>query len=729
MSSVKPNFKLTPLSAALLAALGAPVVLAADAEPPARSATVLPEVQVRGQGEANDYNPGVTSIGKTPTPIRDVPQSVTVINRAIMDAQNATTLKDALRNVPGITITSGEGGNIGDNINIRGYSARTDLFLDGFRDRGNYARETFFLESVEVLKGPSSMLFGRGSTGGVINQVSKQASLRDAQEVTLGIGTDSYYRATADVNRKMSDTSAFRISALGHTNESTRDVVDAERYGVAPTLRFGIGTPTEVAISALHQRSKEVPDYGLPFTQNGTKENPAKPVDVDIDNFFGFTDDFFDQDVDALGARIEHKFSPTLSLRNQTQYSRTKTHAAPTVFPSAFVTATTTGRDRREREQDDESLYNQTDLITKFATGVTKHTLVTGAEIGRDYYRRQGYTWGSATYVAGPNDEPIQNLSDPSYGPMPSNVPRTRDATRSENEADAFAVYVNDTLELNPQWKLVGGLRWDRYAADIRTISNATGATTETLSRTDKMTSVRSGVLYQPDDRQSYYVSYGTSFNPASEGLTLASGATSSNNANLEPEENRSFEVGAKWDLVGGKLALSTAAFRVEKTNARTVDPLTSVITLGGNTRVDGFEVSASGQVAPNWQIFTGYTYLDGEIVELNETTSAVSRAGNVLPNTPEHSASLWTVYGFAPSWEAGGGVVYAGERYLNNANTSIVDGYTRYDATIAYKQKKYDLRLNLLNVTDEEYFEVASAARATPAQGRAAVLTLTYRP
>ncbi|HKQ30100.1 MAG TPA: TonB-dependent siderophore receptor [Burkholderiales bacterium] len=719
MLQSQKRFKLRPISAALLTALTVPATFAADPTPTG----VLPEVQVHGQGDRGDFNAGVSSTGsKTATPIRDIPQSITVINRAVMDSQGVTTLKDALRNVPGITLSSGEGGNIGDNINIRGYNARTDLYLDGFRDRGHYSRETFFLDAVEVLKGPSSMLFGRGSTGGVINQVSKQADLNTRKEVSASVGTDSLYRVTADVNQQMSDTSAFRVAALGHTEQSTRDVIEADRWGVAPSLRFGIGTPTEIMVSALHQRSSEIPDYGLPFTPNGTQANPSKPVDVKLSNFYGFTDDFFDQEVDALGVRIEHRFSPALSLRNQTQFSRTNTHAAPAVFPA--VTATTTGRDRREREQEDESLYNQTDLIFKFDTGTIKHTLVTGVEVGRDTYRRQSYTWGANNpYTGVPPDEPIQSLQNPVYGPMPSFVPRAKDATRTDNEAHTVALYVNDSVELTKQWKLVAGLRWDDYSIDAKTINNNTGATTA-VARTDEMTSVRAGVIYQPNDRQSYYFSYGTSFNPSAEASTLIAA-----NAVLEPEENRSFEIGAKWDLLGGKLALTTALFRIEKTNARTFDALTGLTVLDGNTRVDGFEIGASGQVSANWQVFAGYTYLDGEIVELTESGSAGgSRNGNTLQNTPEHSASLWAVYGFAPAWEAGGGAVYSSERFLNAANTAMIDGYTRLDATVAYKQKDYDLRLNVLNLNDEEYFEASSASRATPAKGRSFVGTVNYR-
>lgn len=711
MLSCPVRFKLRPLSAALVAALGAPSALPARAEEPAApGATVLPEVQVRGQGETNDYAPGITTIGKTPTPIRDVPQSVTVINRAVMDAQSASTLKEALRNVPGITISAGEGGQIGDNINIRGYSARTDLFLDGFRDRGQYTRDTFFLDAVEVLKGPSSMLFGRGSTGGVINQVSKQPSLRDGKEVSLGLGTQSYYRATADVNQKMSDTSAFRVSALAHTNESTRDIVEAERYGIAPSLRFGIGTSTEVGVSLVSQRSHEIPDYGFPFATGGTKENPARPIDVRKDNFYGFTDDRFDQDVDVLTARVEHKVSPLLSLRNQTQYSNARIEAAPTRM-EAFNGAQFP-RNRLERDIHDWSLFNQADMIAKLETGAIKHTLIVGAEIGRDWYRNQAFDWTGEPGVTDP--------ANPVYGPMPASAARSP-TTLTENTGDTRALYVNDTLELMPQWKLVAGVRRDRFGFDS-TVKNDAGAVTTDVARTDRMTSYRSGAIYQPSEAQSYYVAYGTSFNPSAETLALTAA-----NQNVPPEKNRSFEVGAKWDLAQSALALTTALFRVDKTNARSVDPVTGLTTLDGTTRVDGFEIGAIGRITSNWQVFAGYTLLDGKILELTESGNAV-RDGNVLPNTPKHSASLWTTYTVGKEWEIGGGAIYVSERLVNNANTAAVDGYTRYDATLAYHRREYDVRLNLLNLSDERYFEVASGARAVPAAGRAAVATWTYR-
>lgn len=702
------NRHLTPVAAALLTAFSAPLASQTAFAQTNQPAAALPEVTVRDNAATNDYAPAVSTIGgKTPTAIRDIPQSVTVINRAVLDAQGATTLTDALRNVPGITLGAGEGGVIGDNINIRGYSARTDLFLDGMRDRGQYARETFFIDSVEVLKGPSSMLFGRGSTGGLVNQVSKQANLKALTEAGVGIGTDSTYRATADINRPLSDTSAFRIAALAHSNESTRDVVDSRRYGVAPSLRFGIGTPTEVSISSVHQRRSDIPDYGFPFAAGGTKASPARPVNQPHDRFYGYTDDRFEQDVDILTARIEHKISPTLSLRNQTQYSDARIDAVPTTISAAGV------RDRREREIDDRSLFNQTDLIGTFDTGGIRHSLVTGVEFGRESFENQRHDWIGET---------AQSLSIPVYGPIPAGAARSK-ADFTDNTADTFAVYANDTLALNKYWKLVGGLRWDRFAFDGTTLNNVTGAASS-LSQTDKMLSSRLGLLFQPDDVQSYYLSYGTSFNPSAETMTLASV-----NLNVKPEKNRSVEIGGKWDLMNGGLALNAALFRVEKTNARSRDAFNNVVGLG-ETRVNGVELGIAGQLAKNWQVFGGYTYLDGKIIDLAEVSSNVRifSNGNVLPNTPRHSASLWSTYRIGKAWEIGGGAVYSSERLVNNANTAVVDGYTRFDATVAYLTKQYDLRLNMQNLTDKQYFDVASGGRATPATGRTVMATVTYR-
>jgi catecholate siderophore receptor len=731
-------YALIPLGAVLTGAVLAPGKSFAQA---AATETTLPTVNVSDSTLSKDYAPATSSIGgKGETALRDIPQSVTVINRAVLESQAATSMTEALRNVPGITISAGEGGQIGDNINLRGFSARTDIFIDGMRDRGQYTRDTFSLEAIEVLKGPSSMLFGRGSTGGVINQVSKKPNLTPSGEATVSVGTDDYYRSTLDVNKPLSETSALRVAAFGQNVQSTRDVVQNKDFGVAPSLRFGIGTPTEITLSALIQHNNDIPDYGFPFvTSNGTG-TVRKPINAPANRYYGYTDDKFDQDVAVGSMVIRHKISPTLTLRNQLQYSQYKTEASPS--PLGAVTRTGGGtptlndpltllnapRQDRDRVINDKSLFNQTELIAKIQTGNVLHTLTTGLEIGRDEYTEDRYSWNTTAGNA------AINLGNPVNG--------TRTGTRllgrtSETTANTLAVYANDQIDLNKQWKLVAGLRWDRFDAETSVNLNTLPAgftTTAGLpvpAHTDTMLSPRAGLIYQPTDTASYYVSYGVSFNPAAE--TVVENATTPAQLasfNLEPEKNRSIEVGAKLDYLEGNLSFNTALFRIEKTNARTTDPLTNIVSLDGNVRVQGVELGVVGRLTPAWQILAGYTFLDGKVVKGVVGTGAdagIPSQGKTLQNTPRHNASVWTTYSFLGNWEAGGGLLYASDRYVNNFETAQIDGYTRADATLAYKQKKYGIRLNLQNLTDKKYFETSSGGRATPVRGRTAIVTVAY--
>jgi catecholate siderophore receptor len=688
----------------------------------------LPEVKVQGQSINNDYAPGVSTVGgKTLTPIRDIPQSLTVVNRAVLDAQGAASLQEALRNVPGITIGGAEGGQIGNNINLRGFTARTDIFLDGMRDRGQYYRDTYYLESVEVLKGPSSMLFGRGSTGGIINQARKQPQLNGQDEVTATIGSHGYLRSTADLNRRLSDTSAFRVEMMGQDIKSTRDVMSNQDYGIAPSLRLGIGTPTEITLSALVAHNRDMPDYGV-LAVNG------RPLDVPRNTFYGLTDDRTVQDVGILSARIEHKISPNLTLRNQTQYSNYRTDARET-YPNnvgtfsggvftPLATASTgnyTGLPlsqlslrlvSHDRVIKDQSLNNQTDLIAKFDTGAIKHTLVAGAELSRDLYDNQ---------TTSRNNLPVISVLNPAYGATPGNSV-TSAGNLGKGDATSFGAYINDTLELNKQWKVVGGVRWDRFKANVSNTVSTSTPPIYAASQAVNFTSVRGGVIYQPTDTQSYYASYGTSFNPSLEQLTVTSGQQ-----NVAPEKNRSYEIGAKWDVFDGKLSLTSALFNIQKTNARSlVSP--GVYQLDGDVRVTGFEVGAAGHITRNWQLIGGYTHLNPSIVK---ASAADGTQGKVLANTPRNSATLWSTYNLTPQWEVGGGFTYLSERYASNTNVVSADGYVRWDATVAYHQPKYDIRFNLLNVTNKQYIDSlipSDGGRGVPGVGRTALVTVAYR-
>jgi catecholate siderophore receptor len=719
------QFRATPLHAALMTVLVFPVAALAQSTSPDTSTTVPPKqtqtlgtVTVTGSVIGSHYDADSSSVGaKVPAALRDIPQSVVVVNRDLMDAQGVTSFQDALRNVPGITIGGAEGGQIGNNINLRGFTARTDIYLDGFRDPGQYYRDIFDLSAIEVLKGPSSMMFGRGSTGGVINQVSKEPELKSFGEVSATVGTDDRYRTSADFNQPLSDTAAVRVNMFAQDMHSTRDVTANKDHGIAPSLRLGIGTPTQITLSALLQRNHDMPDYGLPPV-NG------RPADVNLKNWYGLTDDHTDETVNSFNARLEHTFSPDVSLRSQLQYSQYTTNARETAA-SAVVTAAgvtldkTTGNPTDLPLQDlyaqlashdrlihDDTLDSQTDLVTKFDTGSFQHTLITGIELAHETYNNQGYTR---------NGLPLLSLLDPAEEATPTNVTTTV-GNYAQSSANTVGIYANDTIKLNDQWTFVAGLRRDRFAADITNTVSLPAYAAQTVY----FTSVRGGLIYQPSDTQSYYVSYGTSFDPSLEQLTLTNGTQ-----DLAPEKNRSYEIGGKWNLLNDTLQLSSALFNLEQTNSRT-ETSSGEYVLDGNIRVRGAEFGATGHLTDHWQLFSGYTFMDAKVIKAMDGTQ-----GNVPANTPRNTFTTWTSYTFAGHWEVGGGPTYMSQRYAANTDVVSVGGYTRWDAMLAYHQPRYDVRLNLINLTNKQYFDAliqSDGGRSVPGIGRTAMVTFDYK-
>jgi len=692
---------------------------ASQSAAPATDNATLPTISVSSQNDDQDFQADRATVGaKTPTALRDIPQTVTVINKAVMQSQGATSFQDALRNAPGITIGGAEGGQIGNNINLRGFTAQNDIYLDGFRDRNQYYRDTFDLESIEVLYGPSSMLFGRGSTGGVINQVTKQANLTPLTEVSATVGTSDRYRATLDVNRPIGDHAAFRLNAFGQSMGSTRDEMKNKDYGFAPELRFGIGTPTEVTISALIQHNYDMPDYGVQAI-NGRPFAPSKST------FYGLTDDRTIQDVQTVQARVDHRFNDQFKISNQTQFSHSLTDARETA-PGAVLTgplATSTALKNgnftnlpledlyiklasHDRVIENHSIYNDTMAQYKFTTGFLKHDMIAGVEVGHDSYTNQAYTR---------NNLPILSLLDPVYIPTPSNVTQTV-GNHAESGATTLAAYFNETMSIGEHWKVIGGVRWDRFQAHIANTINAPLY----ADQTNTFTSVRAGAIYQPTDWQSYYFSYGTSFDPSLEALTVTN-----TTQNLAPEHTKSYEVGAKWDLLGGNLSVTSAFFQQEMDNART-QTSTGEYTLEGDIRVRGFQAGATGHLTDKWQVFAGYTYMDGVILKALDGTQ-----GNTPANTPRNTFTLWTTYAFAPHWEIGGGPTYMSARYAANTNYVEAPGYTRWDAMAEYREKKWDVRLNLLNLTNKFYYDAliqSDGGRSVPGIGRTLLATFDYR-
>ena len=665
-------------------------------------------ISVTGEG------PAMTS-RKFTEPVRDIPQTITIIPASVIEAQGATTLRDVLRNVTGISIQAGEGGvPAGDNLSIRGFSARTDFFIDGVRDVGGYTRDPFNVEQVEVVKGPSSSIAGRGSVGGVINMATKTPHLGATRSLSLGLGSSDYKRGTLDVNQPMGDTAAFRLNAMWNDADTPgRDAVTSQRWGIAPSLAFGIGTPTRVTLDYAHLDQDNLPDYGIPWVPNTNVPLRAyadQPPPVDFGNFYGLTSrDYEGTKTDVATGRVEHDFGPLLSLRSVLRAGDTKRDSLIT-SPRFESDASTAIRrtDWKSRDQSDGIVASQTDLTSRFRTGSIGHAVVTGVEFARE----TSENWNRVER-GGP--QPSTDLFNPDFSaPYASQL--VRDGAVVDATANSAAVFAFDTLQLTPKLELIGGLRWDRFSLDYRTV-NAAGQES-TLERTDDMVSWRGGAVYKPRPNGSVYVGLGTSLNPSTEGLSLTVST-----ATLDPETSRSVEAGSKWDLFGGRLGLNTAVFNTSKTNARTpgVNPGDPPTVLEGEHTVSGVEFGVNGNVTDRWQMFGGYTFMDSEITRSNNA----AEVGKEFGNTPNHSLSLWTSYRLPRGVELGGAAQHVGDRFNGNTGTRTAPSYWVIDAMAAYRvSEQLTMQVNGLNVANERYIDRVGGGHFIPGPGRSVMLT-----
>jgi catecholate siderophore receptor len=669
------------------------------AEPKKEEMFELPPVVVQDQN--SPYVVPQSSLPRFPVPLKDTPQSITIVPEKLVEEQGGTTLRDALRNVPGIAVAAGEGGGSqGDSFTLRGFNARNDMYIDGVRDAGSYFRDSFNFESVEVLKGPSSTFFGRGSTGGIINQVSKVPRLDPSYEGIFSGGAGPLFRGTLDVNQPLPPVvpnAALRINLMAHGDDVVgRDKVELRRQGFAPSIAFGLGRPTQLTASYLLQHEDNIPDYGFPYV-NG------KPLRIDRDTFYGLNKEDHEETWVNIGTlRLDHRFNDIFNLRNTLRYSHVDRDSA--VTNATAVLPNTLNRSRPRRDTQESILSNQTDLTAKFDTFGFGHTATTGLEVSRETFDL--IRWNSA----GPNTT-IQN---PNSHQLPA--PKTL-AADSDTRATGFGIYAADQIKLNRYFDILGGARWDYFSAHIKD-----DFADDTRNQIDKMWSYRGGLVFHAMPSQSYYFSYGTSFNPSAEGIAL----TPTTNG-TPPEKNRIFEVGAKLEFFEGALGFQTAAFRIEKTNARTPNPddptLPNIVT--GKQRSQGFEIGLTGRLFPGLNVFGGYTYLDTEILK----DTVATNIGNEIANVPQHSATLWTTYDFFEKWQIGGGPTYVGSRYSNNANANRIPGFVRWDSTIAYQiTRNIQLRINAINLTDQLYFDSVAGSKAVPGAGRTFIGSASFK-
>jgi catecholate siderophore receptor len=698
------------------AALMGSALLHADEYPAAT--TPLSEVVVTGE---RGYRRENVSSHKYTQPLIDTPQSVTVIPQQLIADQGGTTFRDALRNAPGISLAAGEGGAQGDNLTIRGFSARSDIFMDGFRDFGSYYRDPFNQEQIEVLQGPASVNFGRGSTGGVVNQVSKSAQLDPFVGGTLAVGTDKTQRATFDVNQPLpewGEHTAFRLNGMTHDSMvAGRDIGENRRSGFAPSLAFGVGTPTRLTLNYFHQSEDDIPDYGIPFLLN-------KPAPVNDGNYYGFKDgNYLRTDANVGTVKFEHDFSDWFTVRNQVRdavYDRAARITEPQVTAAANpglsvnspVDTLNVTRNEITTDSTETYLGDQLDVTGKFKTGFIHHTVVSGLEIAQETSNPQRTKYTGV---------PTANLENPDDGQAFSGTGDI--SSKVDTTANSVAAYVLDTMKLGRLWELSGGVRWDRFDSHYK---QTLPATLE-FARTDKMVSWRGGLVFKPVSIGSVYFSYGTSFNPSAESLALAA-----NTAEVEPEKSRVYELGTKWDLMQKRVSLSGAVFRDEKFNARTPDPTNSALNiLDGDQRVDGFQLGASGRLTERWEIFTGYAYLDSEVRKSGRPLEVEQR----VANAPMHTANLWTSYAFRRGLQIGGGANLVTERYANTSTPDpitgqfkTVPGYVVYNAMAKYPLgPRLALQLNVYNLTNKDYIDTLHPNHLIPGAGRSALLTTSF--
>jgi catecholate siderophore receptor len=703
---------------------------------PDGSVAELDTIIVTGKLKSS-YQTDTDSSPLYPEPLRDTPQTITIVPQAVIKDQNATTLRDILRNVPGISFQSGEASSTvsGDNLSIRGFNARNDFFIDGMRDTGVYYRDPFNTQQVEVVKGPASANEGYGETGGSVNLVSKTPQLAPDYEFSGGVGTNEYNRETLDVNqpiKEFGDTGmALRLDAMQQSNDvADRNFVNDSRWGVAPSLAFGLGTPTRVTLSYLHQREDDLPDYGFPFVNAAAIKVGTFPASdlnhlapLPYSNWYGLL--YRDHEtaiIDIPTLKIEHDFDNGIKLINQSRYDRTDydsfnvsarfDNPPPATTPPLVYNMIS--REPSARTDLDTLIDNKTFATVPFQTWEIPHTLVTSLEFSRE---TEKFSTATGPFVDTSLMDP--NAFAPYFGSM-----KWTDLTT--NQIDDLAYSLFDTIKFTPQWELTGGARYDH----LNSSSIDPGPLTpSTFARTDDLFSWRAALVYKPVPFGSFYAGYGTSFNPSIQGISdgASNDALAGNTANLPPEEDISYEMGTKWDVLDEKLSLNLALFRTDKTNARVVDPTlpTTVYNLAGKQRVQGVEFDVAGSITPEWKVFGGYVYMQSEALSGPPSFSP----GNTLPNTPNQSASLWSTYDLPWPITIGTGAAFVDKRYslVNDLNSS--PGYWTQQAMVTYHvSKNVDVQVNVYNLWDEQYIDLVGAHQAVPGAGRTIICTTSLK-
>ncbi len=667
---------------ALLALLAPPLAFAAPLDSSADApVSVVTVTGARGDG----YNPqSAGSATKTDAPLRDIPQTVNVIPQQLLRDQAVSSMEDAMASVPGVGLSHGDGQR--DQVTLRGFSAIADQFVDGLRDDALYFRDLSNIERIEVLKGPAAVLYGRGSSGGLINRITKKPGA-NRRELAVKVGSHNGRRGELDL-AATEGAMAFRVTGAVERADSYRDQQFLERDAIAPSLQFQLGEATTLLLQAEHLSDRRVTDFGIPSYR-------GRPVNVPAGTYYGAANardvDYSHAEVTSLGFTLEHRFNDSVKLRNAFRHYDYTLARYNTLVGSVNEAALTASLNRTNLRREEDGWFNQTELTQTATLGGMTHQLLVGIEVGKQDKDQVNRSQAGIATVA---------LFNPVLPVLPKYL-AVAASTDNLGIMKTASAYVQDLVSLAPRWKALAGVRYDHF--DQQTRERRAGQ--PDLGRIDVAWSPRAGLVWQPTAAQSYYASISQSFQPSAENFALAA-----NNAQIEPEETTNKEVGGKFDFLSGALSATGSLFRLERTNIKSTDPITNRLVPIGEQRTDGLEVTLTGQLPRGWQVWTGYSYLDATITAspaLDNSDNVVKRVpiqGKRATLTPRHSGNVWLAKTFGNGLRAGLGVNAASARFANPGNTVTLPGYATVNAMAGYRIGALDLQLNIRNLLDRDY-------------------------
>lgn len=720
---------------------------APEPKTPAKEESVLPTVRAKASAEKqgkDDYQATETRIGKGRQDIRDIPQSLTIVTEKLIDDRGFNNVKEVLKNTAGITFQAAEGGE--EDIKVHGISLQStgDIFIDGMRDPAFYDRDVFFLDKVELLRGSASLLFGRGSTGGAVNQVTKQAQLADQNEISVAAGSHAALRAVADFNQRTGETSALHVTAMANTADSNGAGSKVDKRGVGLNYRTGVDETDEFGLTLYGLQNDNGINYGVRWIKPSATAPVANALNtkLDPDAYFGLASDFNKGTAYYGMLTHTHRFSPQTELvtkvraANYSRDQRATLWSTPTsqqpgqkeVTLDSWNDATVIVRGFQPKKQDMQTITAQSDLSTRFSALGHEHTLQSGVDFARE--RKQVYAQVTAALGGVVPTRPNTTAGTPDDG---ASIDESLRSYRANNDyvSKAWGVYVQDMMQIAPMWKLLAGLRYDHLLGDYNQYAPASSTTLYPLTVSKYQMKVsevskRAAVLFQPDAQWSFHLMGATSFNTSGDAYSLSAA-----NQDIPPEKSINIELGSKWDSTDGKLSLRASAFRNTKLHERNTDPLnTGVVTLSGKRHAAGIDFDVVGRITPEWEVFGNFTWMPVAKIDISSATSG-EKQGDRPSLTPRYSGSLWTAYQVLPQLRLGAGLnARSGQTPNRNPVGIVAPRFVTADLMAEYAVVPEQLlfKLYVSNVANKLYADQLYTAFYVPGTGRVTTLTGTYK-